>query len=205
MKRILSAFVAFAMLLCFGGCSAEEKFLPERGAVSGGVYSNEAFGITFSGDESWSYFPDEEIAASMGITPEDIPGADDKKALAEAGIIYDMYCANLENGTTVNITYEDLKATYGEVISVDYYLELYQMEIETQLNAGSISLKKNERDVAPIDGNMYPCLKVAADFGGVYIYETIIVKKCGDWLGVITVAALGETELYDAVELISFK
>ncbi|MBQ7874933.1 MAG: hypothetical protein IJ306_07245 [Oscillospiraceae bacterium] len=207
MKKILSAAMAFIMLFCLCACSGEqgEKFVPARGTVESGVYTNGVFGITFAGDENWYYYSDEEIAASMGLSAGDIPGADDSKALAEAGIIYDMYCANTATGGTVNITYEDLSATYGEVIDVEYYLELYQMEINTQLNSGNISIKKNEIGFAGIGEAMYPCLNIAADFGGLGIYETIIVKKCGDWLGVITIAALNEAELSDLAEKITFE
>lgn len=207
MKRIFAAFMAFMMLFGLCACSAgqEEKFVPARGTTENGVYSNTAFGISFSGDENWYYYSDEEVAASMGISAEDIPSADDEKALAEAGIIYDMYCADTSTGTTVNITFENLAATYGEVIDVEYYLELYQLEIDYQLNSGSISLLKNEAGFASVDGKMYPCLNVEADFDGLGIYETIIVKKCGDWIGVVTVAALDEAELSAAVKKLSFE
>ena len=204
MKKFFAAFMA--LILIFGLCAcSEEGFIPERGKVENGIYNNAAFGVSFNGDAAWSYLADEEIAASMGVSEEGIPAPEDKKALSEAGIIYDMCCANSENGTTVNITYEDLSATYGEVIGADYYLELYQMEIDSQIRGEKISLEKNDIDFAYIDGKMYPCLKVAVNFDGTRIYETVIVKKSGNWLCTVTVAALGETELYDAVELISFE
>ena len=207
MKKIFAAFMALLMIFGLCACSSEpeEKFVPARGTVENGVYKNEVFGITFAGDESWYYYSDEEIASAMGIAPEDMASADDTKDLEKAGIIYDMYCANTSTGGTVNITYEDLAATYGEVIDVEYYLELYQLEINSQPNSGSISVTKNEMDVFPIGGNMYPCLNIEADFGGLKIYETIAVKKCGDWIGVITIASLDRAELSDLAENISFE
>ncbi len=205
MKRIIAVFLAFAMLAVLCSCSAEESFLPARGTVENGVYTNSAFGITFSGDENWYYYSDSDIALSMGLSEEDIPSAEDTKALSEAGIIYDMYCASSLTGGTVNVTYENLAATYGEVIDIEYYLELYQIEIDYQFNSGSVTLEKNEIGVASIGSGLYPCLNVAANFGGLEIYEKIIVKKCGDWFGVVTIAALDEAELFSIEKSISFE
>lgn len=78
------------------------------------------------------------------------------------------------------------------------------MEIDSMLNSGSVSITKNEREVASIGEGLYPCLSVEADLGGLKIYEKIIVKKCGDWLGVVTVAALDEAELASVLKKITF-
>ena len=77
MKKIIALFMAVLMLLGLCACASEpaeeeKEFVPARGTVENGVYKNEAFGITYTAEDNWDYYTEEEIAETMGVTAEEI-------------------------------------------------------------------------------------------------------------------------------------
>ncbi|MBQ7874932.1 MAG: hypothetical protein IJ306_07240 [Oscillospiraceae bacterium] len=207
MKKILAALMALVMLFGLCACSAEqeEEFVPARGTVENNVYKNEAFGISYTAEADWYYYTDDEIAATMGITAEELFTDEYAEAIADAEIIYDMYCANLTTGETVNVNYENLGAIYGTVLDEEAYIASAAAQLENQLAASGLSITKNEAGTATVDGKEVPCLYVTMEYSGVSIYEVIVVKKVGDWMGAVTVASLEEAELENLVSNVSFE
>lgn len=203
MKKTIAVLIAFMMLFGLCSCSSEpenEEFVPKRGTVENGVYKNSAFGISYTADENWYYYSDEEISATMGIASEEILTDEYAEALANAEIIYDMYCADLETGATVNVNYENLGIVYGTILDESGYLNA----AVAQMEGSGIVFSKLEIETVSIDGAEVPCLSVIIDYYGISIYEIVAVKKCGDWMGVVTVATLDEALLPELVSGISF-
>ena len=193
------------MILSFCGCSAEEVFTPERGTVENGIYRNDVFGVSFSvNEDEWYFYSDAEISEAMGLAAEELT-EEGKQIIEEADIIYDMYCASLLTGGSVNINYENLGIIYSEAINAEEYLELAISQFEYQLSGVNISLDKCETGVATVDGNLRPCLNIVANFGGTIIYECIVPKKVGDWMAVVTIASLSESEISQILSNLSFE
>ena len=130
--------------------------------------------------------------AADEIYPEDFEGA---------AIIYDMYCTDPSTGGSVNINYE----ITGEDMTVDYYLEITKLQIENQISRTALSLAKSTPGLVTIDGEEHLCMYITIDAGEFCVYEAVAAKKVGEWMGVITVAALEEAEIADLFAKISFE
>lgn len=207
MKKILALLLAAAMLLCFGGCSEEEptyeeisEVTPARGTVDeNGFYKNEAFGVSFAAEKDWYFLSDEEIAQSMGLAAEKIYSGEIPEG---ADNIYDVYCVDMETNTTVSVNYEDL-GTIGQFTEPNEYLEMVVTQL---LSAGEDSgIAESELSVTEIDGEKVPCLNITMEFSGMEIYQRVIVKKIGTWVGTVTLATLDEAEVDELCAKISFK
>ena len=208
MKKIIALLLALAMLLCLCACSEEEKpndekeiieVTPARGTVENGFYKNEAFGVSFEADPDWYFLTDAEIAQSMGVAAEKIYG---EEIPADADNIYDVYCVDMETNTTVSINYENL-GTIGGFTSESQYLE---MVVSQLLSAGEDSgVAASELSVTEISGENYPCLNITIEFSGMEIYQRVIVKSVGTWMGTVTIASLDEAEMDELCAKISFE
>ncbi len=207
MKKLLAALLALIMILSFSACSEEQneeenevliEVVPERGTVENGTYRNEAFGVSFDAPADWYFLTDEEIAQTMGSTAEQLFGED---VLAETDYIYDLYCVDMESGTTVSINYEDL-GTIGEFTEASQYLETVLAQLLSTENPG---ITATELSVAKVGGEVVPCLNITLEAAGNTIYESMIVKKIGTWIGTVTMATLDEAELKTLAESISFE
>lgn len=208
MKKFFALLLAFAMLFSLAACSEEAaeneepeeiiEVTPERGTVENGFYENKAFGISFDANENWYFLTDDEIAQSMGIAAEKVYSGEIPE---DAENIYDLYCVDMETGTTVSINYEDL-GTIGGFTTENEYLEI----VVTQLfEAGTDSgVTESELSVAEISGEKFPCLNLTLETGGMKIYERIVVKKVGTWMGTVTFATLDESEIEDLCAKLSF-
>jgi len=159
---------------------------------------NEAFGISFDVPAEWYFLTDEEIAQTMGSTAEQLFGED---VLAQADYIYDLYCVDMESGTTVSINYENL-GTIGEFTEESEYLETVLAQLLSGTNPG---ITAAELSVAKVGKTTVPCLNITLEAGGNTIYESIIVKKIGTWIGTVTMATLEEAELETLAASISFE
>lgn len=228
MKKIIALMLALIMVLSFAACSGEEEahdhdhdhteepaveneeqpieepeedVLAKRGTVADYVYANDAFGIGFEGDTDWLYYSDEEIAATMGIAAEKMLSPEAADLLQEATIIYDMYCVNLTTGSSVNINHENIGVLYGSIMDEEYYLEISKTQLEAQ--ATGLDLTRNEVGTTVIAGEEVPCLYVEINFSGITVYETILAKKSGNWVSVITVSGMSEEDVLDTLTRVS--
>ncbi len=205
MKKILALLLAMAMLLCLCACSEEKnedeeiiEVTPARGTVENGFYKNEAFGVSFEADPDWYFLSDAEIAQSMGVAAEKIYGEEIPEG---AENIYDIYCVDMETNTTVSINYENL-GTIGQFTEADEYLDA----VVTQLLASGedSGVTESELSVVKISGNDVPCLNITMEYSGMEIFQRVIVKKVGTWMGTITIATLDEAEIEELCAKIAF-
>ena len=206
MKKIFALIIAFAMLLSFAACSGSgetEEFVPARGTVENGIYKNEAFGIGFEADSNWYFYTDEEIAASMGKTIEELFPEDFAENLENTEIIYDIYGADYYTGSTININFENTIAVYEGAIDEESYLEIAKSQVETTLTG--MNILRNEVGTTSVSGKEVPCLFVEIELSGTRVYEVIITKKAGSWIGVITLASVTEEGIPLLLENLSFE
>ena len=203
MKKLIAIFIALMMILSLAACSEQPEdelieVVPARGTTEEGFYKNEAFGISFDVPAEWYFLTDEEIAQTMGSTAEQLFGED---VLEQADYIYDLYCVDMESGTTVSINYENL-GTIGEFTEESEYLETVLAQLLSGTNPG---ITATELSVAKVGKTTVPCLNITLEAGGNTIYESIIVKKIGTWIGTVTMATLEEAELETLAASISFE
>ena len=236
MKKLLAALLALMMIISLSACSGKQtdemeaeaiEITPERGTVENGFYNNEAFGVSFETPADWYFLTDEEIAQTMGSTAEKLYG---ENILEDMDYIYDLYCVDMETGTTVSVNYENL-GTIGQFTETNQYLETVLAQLLSSSNTPSSPLPTNissglseenenkllsaqkeiesgntatELSVIKVDGTAVPCLNITLEASGQTIYESIIVKKIGTWIGTVTLATLDEAEIETLAESISF-
>ena len=197
MKKIFAAILALMMILSFAGCSenggkSETEVItvtPERGTVSDGIYKNTAFGVSFEAGENWYFLTDEEIAMAMGVAAESIYG---EGAEITGDNIYDVYCVENSTNATVSINYENL-GTIGEMTDANYYLETVMTQlISTGADTGVVDAIISNITIGETE---VPCLSIVLEYSGMEIYQKVIVKQVGTWMGTITMASLSEDEL----------
>lgn len=208
MKKLFAALLALMMILSLAACSEEAQeeekseelieVTPERGTVENGFYNNEAFGVSFETPADWYFLTDEEIAQTMGSTAEKLYG---ENVLEDMDYIYDLYCVDMETGTTVSVNYENL-GTIGQFTETNQYLETVLAQLLSSSNPG---ITATELSVIKVDGTAVPCLNITLEASGQTIYESIVVKKIGTWIGTVTLATLDEAEIEPLAESISFK
>ena len=207
MKKILAIMLAFAMLLSFAGCTesggkSETEIItvtPARGTVSDGIYENTAFGVSFEAGENWYFLTDAEIAQAMGVAAEAIYGED---AEITGDHIYDVYCVENSTNGTVSINYENL-GTIGEMTDANYYLETVMTQLlSTGTENGIVDAIISNIEIGETE---VPCLSIVLNYGGMEIYQKVIVRQTGTWMSTITMASLSEDELSEFVGKISFK
>ena len=119
MKRIFVLMLVLIMGLSLIGCgnkiSKEFEIAKESaskviatGKIEGDVYTHE-FGIRFEKPENWVYSTEEELAQME----------------SQEGIVYDMFCQNVDTGSQVLVLYEDLLETTGNnTLTEEQYMEV---------------------------------------------------------------------------------
>ncbi len=208
MKKILAIILALAMLLSLAACSGNKTeksetevitVTPERGTVENGIYKNSAFGIGFSAGENWYFLTDEEIASAMGVAAETIYG---EGAEITGDHVYDLYCVENATSATVSINYENL-GTIGSMTDANYYLETVMTQlISTGADSGVVDAIISNIEIGEKEA---PCLDIVLEYGGMKIFQKVIVKQIGNWMGTITIASLSEEELSGLVEKITLE
>lgn len=206
MKKFFALLIALMMVLSLAACSGSgepEEFVPARGTVEDGIYKNEAFGIGFKADSDWYFYSDEEIASSMGKTVAELFPEDFAENLESTEIIYDIYGADYYTGSTISINFENTIAVYEGEIDEESYLEIVKSQIETTLSG--MEILRNEIGTTSVSGKEVPCLFVEIGLSGTTVYEAVIAKKAGSWIGVITLASVTEDGLPLLLENLSFE
>ena len=88
--------------------SANEKLIP-KGSISGNVYTSGYSSLRFTKPDSWEYASDEK--------------------LAEMGMRIDMYALDAQNGTSVNVMYQNL-----DLLNISQSVDEYRATIESQIS-----------------------------------------------------------------------
>lgn len=187
MKKIFAMLMALVMMMSLAACGPKEETVEfSRGVVDGNVYTSEFAGITFTAPEGFRYYSDDEIAAVNGVT-EDILDVENIDT-----VVYDMYCIDEVNGTTININFENLGNLYGALLDEEAYLELSLETLNTSLEGTGIGITSAETSTTEISGQEFNCIDLVLDYGGVAVYETLFVKEVSGNMMCCTVAAIDE-------------
>ncbi len=162
------------------------------GLVNGGRYESEFLGVGCELDENWIYATQEEMAQLMGITTEAFADTDYAESIKDAEMFYDMYAANADGLSSINVLLQNLGLIYGTVLTEEQYIELSTQSLSTQLESAGFS--NVEWEVVQLDfaGESRPGLKISSEIEGVPYYCTQAYIKSGSYIAVITLATYFE-------------
>ena len=202
MKKIISLLLAVIMILSLASCGTTadnvETIDFEKGVVDGSVYTSEIGGIRFTAPKGYEYFSDEMIAEVFGITTETLE-------LGEVtSTVYDMYCYNEISRSSINVNFENLVMTHGADFTEEEYIEDCMTSYKITFNSfQDVILQSIEDSTVTIDGTEYACIDMVLDNDGEEFFETLIVKKVGNYMMSFTVAAYTQDEMDNIISCIS--
>ena len=107
----------------------EEKVELSRGKIDGDVYTNEFLGFEFTKPDSWMYYSDEEVAALMNLTADEVFGVKFNDALENNVVVYDMMVIDTLTGSNFNVGYENLSKTFNTNITVEQYVAALEKQL----------------------------------------------------------------------------
>lgn len=177
---------------------AEEELEAEDliGAKSGNIYSNEALGIRAEFPDSWTILDDEQTAQVLGVVADNFTELDLAEQLRESGSLYDLYAMAMnQSGDNVNVVIQDLGVLYGIVIDEEKYLDMNAEEVEKALSQMGMTDIRAERENYFFAGQEHLSVLVSAKYGGLTLYERLVLCKAGSYMSAVTASSLDQTHL----------
>ena len=177
MKKLLALVLAAVMLLSFtacGGLKAEDVM----GTLKDGHYKNTTLGIQLFSPAGWEFTDAEKLVTELG-GETDLENA--------TGAVYDMMVTNPLNGDNIIVGFENLGNIYGSVLSEQEYLEKSKEQVDGD---GLTSVKIDKVEIA---GQTMNCLKLEYDNEGGVIKQVVAVKKCENFMGIITITSFTDS------------
>lgn len=175
---------------------AEEELEAEDliGSKSGNSYSNEALGIRAEFPADWTILSDEQAAQMLGVVADSFSAQDLAAQLRESGLCYDLYAMTInQTGDNVNVVVQDLGVVYGIVIDEEKFLDMGEKEIETTFTQMGMTDIRTERESIFFAGQEHLSVKASAKYGGLTLYERLVLCKAGNYMGLVTAASLNQT------------
>ncbi len=190
MKKFSVLFLTIIIALSLCGCGND--IVPEKGIIEGSVYTSETLGIRFTAPDGWEYYSEEEL--------EQFQDESQPETEETADSIQDMICVNMTDGSSINILYEDLKSLYGAILNEKSYIEIGIENIEDTLGDSVISA---DSATVEVDGTSFNCIKLRTDYDTFTMEQTMLVKKVGNYMVLITVSSFTEDQVSDILKCIT--
>lgn len=168
----------------------EEKELT-LGNVDGNTYKSDFIGIGCTLGDGWVFYNDEQIAQINGIT-QSYYDEDYLEQVKNAAVYIDMYAANQETSSTINISFQ--KGTKLSVLLTDIDKALTSSVGATEssfANMGGKNFKYELCDVK-IGDETFRGMDIYVEINDVPVYETMFCIKCGEYFVFGCVATFGE-------------
>ncbi len=157
----------------------EEKELT-LGNIDGNTYKSDFIGIGCTLDDSWVFYNDEQIAQINGIT-QSYYDEDYLEQVKNAAVYIDMYAANQETASTINISFQKGTKIAVLLTDIDKALTSSVDSIEsTFANMGGKNFKYELCDVE-IGGETFRGMDIYVEINGVPVYETMFCMKRGEY------------------------
>lgn len=134
---------------------------------------------------------------SGGSTDEDFI-----KQLDSKGVIFDFY-ASLADGTSINITIENLKTTGNTKFNEESYAKTAADQLKEQFEAAGATVEKSEKGTVTFAGKESHCVFVKISSNGTSVYETQVPIKKGNYMASVTFASSSEETVNELVKKFS--
>lgn len=174
----------------------------EKGTVNGLKYENKVLGISCTFTDSWYIATEEDIAEIMGITADLLTDTAMEESIESGNAVCDLYAMDADYSTlNIQVTkfdsvFERMQlAVLSEEELVDGVLEEFETSGEDQIIYSSLGIEggKMEKSTVKIDGKDHFCIRLSgvipAEEGDLPIFETMIFKTSGKYMGNITICS----------------
>ena len=146
----------------------------EKGKCDGTVYESKFLGLGCDFGEGWAFFSDENIAELNG---------------SSQNAIYDMIALGPNGTQNANVMLE--KKSKEEIENLNLVKNFMQASEEVKASAEEMGATdwKYEIVSVEIDDEVYDAAQYSFNLNGSPICQTILAKKCSDYLVTVTVSA----------------
>ena len=171
------------------------------GKTSGGTYTNDFLGLSWTLPEGWEFYSDAEILALNNIA-EGYLDEDVAKQLEKASLIYDMYAQNSSEGSTVNVVIEKLRTTKIDIkTSLESQIDMIK---SSYANMGYTDVSV-EYEKVTVDGQEFDGLRMTAKIQGFDFYAQIFAFKKDNYMANVTLCTLYTDTTGDLLDLFTVK
>lgn len=197
--KFAAAGIALCASMLLTACGSTQTVEYKHSKVdANGKFTCELLGIGADFDTSvWTFVDDSTIAAANGASS--VSDADLKAVLDKSGALQEMM-AMQESGTNVLMVYENTDVTKLGNVSEDDYIgksvDLFEQQLKQQLD--NVSSKKVSVTIA---GQSHPALDAQGDVEGETLYSRYICIRKGQYVAIISINALEESEINEITKM----
>ena len=163
------------------GITTEALF--SLGTINGDVYENPYIGYGCK-LEGWTY-ADAEYIATINNLSGSVMSSDVQEALKKAGNFTEMFATSPDQLSTINIQYQDISSTYGEVFNsypLESVLEFAAPSVASIMEQSGYSDVKAETGVVNLGGDDHPGLIISSTYSSIPCYQKEACLKTDDYM-----------------------
>ena len=192
---LLALLLTMSLAACGGGAEDTNGPTPQKqfsaGTTTGNTYTNEYFGFTCTLDESWVFLDRDQISQVTGQVSDILDSDSLSDVYASGKVVIEMYAGNTE-GSTVNVTVENLGVVNGAVYDEIGYVDVSLKSLPDQMTTAGYSDVSAEMVTMTFAGAQHYGISLSGKVNGSTLYETLVCIKEGNYMAVVTFATFGE-------------
>ncbi len=192
MKRIISVLLLLCVLCSLASCGGKtDKKDFTRGTVTENVYTSDFCGLTFTAPAGWQFYSDEEIAALMNVTADQLSDEKMKDAMFET--VIDFYAYDETTGNNVNATFENLNVTQRLTVTDDAYVLQFTNVLVGQYESLGFTVETEDKGTVRLGGTEYRKLEIVLNGGA--LRQGAYIRRFGSQYLAIAVSVFDGTPL----------
>ena len=169
----------------------------EMGTIDGLTFTNDFMGISCTLPEDWVYASEAEIAELNGVVLEMFEDNEEVAELLENSTsIYDAVAYSGDGLCNFNIIAENMGLLYGVLIDEKEYAEITVEQVKSIYETAGYANVQSEITEREIFGEEHVTIYTTSTLpeaqGGMDMYQLQILKKNGNFMGVISIASFVE-------------
>lgn len=165
------------------------------GEYAGGKYENKYFGVGCDLGDGWTYASRDELLTLAGIVSDQVGSEDFSKQLEKTGVFYDMMAQNLNEGSNINVTVENIGTVYGVLLDEKQIVENNLKALPDTMKSAGMEVSEIEAVELDFAGQKHHGIHmkstIAAEGVEVEVYQTLVMIKKGAYLMNCTATSYG--------------
>ena len=143
MKKLLCVFLVVLTLAFATACTSTPASVVTRGVIADKVYTNTMDDFTITVSEDWAFSSDEDIAALLGASADEIKAENFSAVAQKMTIVYDVMAYDSKTGASVIVGYHNLGLSYDVLPDEQQYIKDIGTEAGVHMEQGDKTLGDN--------------------------------------------------------------